>query len=61
MRRGRREKPSSGLLIISGMIKSNKHTGVCFAGWLLAVAVGCSVNNSAETTHVQNGNTGVQF
>jgi hypothetical protein len=32
---------------------------ICFTAWLLAVAAGCSVNNSAKTAAIQNGNTGV--
>lgn len=32
---------------------------ICFTVWLLAIAAGCSVNNSAKTAHIQNGNTSV--
>jgi hypothetical protein len=32
---------------------------VCFTVWLLSVAAGCSVNNSAKTADIQNGNTTV--
>jgi hypothetical protein len=32
---------------------------ICFTVWLLAIAVSCSVNNSAKTVHIQNGNTAV--
>lgn len=32
---------------------------ICLTVWLLSVAVGCSINNSAKTAGVQNGNTGV--
>lgn len=32
---------------------------ICLTVWLLSVAVGCSVNNSAKTAHIQNGNADV--
>jgi hypothetical protein len=59
MQQGRREKPFSGLFIIGGRIKSDRLMSICFTGWLLAIAVGCSINNSAKTAHIQNGNADV--
>jgi hypothetical protein len=32
---------------------------ICLTVWLLSVAVGCSINNSAKTAGIQNGNADV--
>src|SRR2546423_1696081 len=64
MQPGRWENQFSGILSYTGRNKASRLMKICFTVWLLSIAVGCSVNNSAKmgshngttAAHNQNSN-----